>query len=114
ERCHRINYIAYGRMIASGTVNEVVRNSGLFTFVLEGRGLEKAARELGKLPGVEQVAPFGASLHVVGTDLKLLEKSVKNYARDAGLTLAKGETSLEDVFIKLMNDSTDSSLEKAG
>ncbi len=113
ERCHRINYIAYGRMIASGTVGEVVRDSGLFTFVLEGRGLEKAANELGKLPGVEQVAPFGASLHVVGTDPRLLEKSVKAYARGAGLTVAKGETSLEDVFIKLMNDSTDDSLEKA-
>jgi ABC-2 type transport system ATP-binding protein len=102
ERCHRINYIAYGRMIASGTVDEVVRDSGLFTFVLEGQGLEKAARELATLPGVEQVAPFGASLHVVGTDIKLLEKAVKTYARGAGLKLSRGETSLEDVFIKLM------------
>jgi ABC-2 type transport system ATP-binding protein len=111
ERCHRINYIAYGRMIASGTVEEVVRDSGLHTFVLEGRGQEAAALEISKLPGVEQVAPFGASLHVVGTQLKPLEKSVRGFARDHGFTVSRGETSLEDVFIKLMNESTDHSLE---
>ncbi|MCU0790983.1 MAG: ABC transporter ATP-binding protein [Nitratireductor sp.] len=110
ERCHRINYIAYGRMIASGTVDEVVRDSHLHTFVLEGSGLEAAADELSTLPGVEQVAPFGASLHVVGTDLKLLEKSVRAFARKDGLKVNRGETSLEDVFIQLMNSSTDNSL----
>jgi ABC-2 type transport system ATP-binding protein len=110
ERCHRINYIAYGRMIASGTVAEVVGNSKLHTFVLAGGGLDQAARELALLPGVEQVAPFGASLHVVGTDRRLLEKSVKDFARRSGLNVSRGETSLEDVFIQLMNRSPDNSV----
>ena len=34
ERCHRISYISYGHMLATGTVEEVVRQSGLSTFVL--------------------------------------------------------------------------------
>ena len=31
ERCHRIHYIAYGRLITSGTVGEVIAGAGLVT-----------------------------------------------------------------------------------
>jgi ABC-2 type transport system ATP-binding protein len=109
ERCHRIHYIAYGRTVASGTVDEVVRSSGLLTMVLEGSNLDAAARELAGLPGIEQVAPFGNSLHVVGSDAKLLERTVARYVRGRDLSSARGETSLEDVFIKLMGDSSGAS-----
>jgi ABC-2 type transport system ATP-binding protein len=109
ERCHRIHYIAYGRTVASGTVDEVVRSSGLLTMVLEGSNLDAAARELAGLPGIEQVAPFGNSLHVVGSDAKLLERTVAGYVRGRDLSSARGETSLEDVFIKLMGDNSGAS-----
>ncbi|MCB1455414.1 MAG: ABC transporter ATP-binding protein, partial [Nitratireductor sp.] len=107
ERCHRINYISYGRMIAEGTVEEVVRNSGLVTFVISGPRLEKLAPILSRLDGVEQVAPFGTSLHVVGSDLGLLEKALGPIPEKHGVAIRRGETSLEDVFIKFMSDSTD-------
>lgn len=110
ERCHRINYIAYGRMIAAGTVDEVVNGSGLHTMVIEGPGLEEIAVELAGRPGVEQIAPFGASLHVVGSNALALQKAVKQFGKRPGITVRGGETSLEDVFIKLMNNSTDNSL----
>jgi len=109
ERCHRIHYIAYGRTVASGTVDEVVRSSGLDTMVLEGSNLDAAARELAGLPGIEQVAPFGNSLHVVGSDAKLLDRTVASYVRGRNLSSARGETSLEDVFIKLMGDNSGAS-----
>jgi ABC-2 type transport system ATP-binding protein len=109
ERCHRIHYIAYGRTVASGTVDEVVRSSGLHTIVLEGSDLDAAARELAGLPGIEQVAPFGNSLHVVGSDAKLLDRTVAGYIRGRNLSSARGETSLEDVFIKLMGDNSGAS-----
>ena len=38
ERCHRIAYIAYGRLLTSGTVAEVVARSGLVTWQAEGEG----------------------------------------------------------------------------
>src|ERR1051326_5167793 len=41
ERCHRIAYIAYGKMLATGTVAEVVKNAGLTTFVVQGPQLAK-------------------------------------------------------------------------
>jgi len=107
ERCHRISYISYGRMIATGTVEEVVRGSGLATFVVRGAGLDRVAAELQGVPGVEQVAPFGNSLHVVGSDAQALEKALEPLAGRPGIAVARGETSLEDVFIKFMTQSAD-------
>ncbi|PSJ59192.1 multidrug ABC transporter ATP-binding protein [Mesorhizobium ephedrae] len=107
ERCHRISYISYGRMLASGAVDEVVANAGLTTFVVEGEHLNEVAAELEGRPGVEQIAPFGATLHVVGSDAKLLKKSLADIARRDGVTVRPGETSLEDVFIQFMAGSKD-------
>ncbi|MEZ5812998.1 MAG: ABC transporter ATP-binding protein [Rhizobiaceae bacterium] len=107
ERCHRIHYISYGKLIASGTSAEVVHQAGLTTYVLEGAAVAKAAELLADSPGVEQVAPFGLSLHVVGRDAKALGRSVKAAAKETGLAAHRGETSLEDVFIHLMSQSQD-------
>jgi ABC-2 type transport system ATP-binding protein len=107
ERCHRINYIAYGRLVASGTVEGVIAGAGLTTFVLEGTQTARAQALLSAAPGVEQVAPFGATLHVVGTDAALLEESVARVAAETGTMMRPSETSLEDVFIKFMGDAQD-------
>ena len=68
ERCHRIAYISYGKLIATGTVEGVIRDAALATFVIRGPNLASLAEELEAAPGVEQIAPFGATLHVVGRD----------------------------------------------
>ncbi|QKC80904.1 ABC transporter ATP-binding protein [Mesorhizobium sp. NZP2077] len=108
ERCHRISYISYGKMLATGTVAEVVKNAGLTTFVLQGPQLAKVAEELHGRPGVDQVAPFGATLHVVGSDKKKLEAALADVEKQhKGVTVAPGETSLEDVFIQFMSGSKD-------
>ena len=103
ERCHRISYISYGRMLATGTVEEVVRQSGLHTFVLRGHGGgESVKQDLLALDAVSQVAPFGATLHVVGLDAEKLARELGEYAAAHGLTVAPDQTSLEDVFIHFM------------
>jgi ABC-2 type transport system ATP-binding protein len=107
ERCHRISYIAYGRMLASGTVEEVVRDAGLTTYVLRGPDLPSLAREVVAMDGVDQVAPFGATLHIVGTDAARLEASLAELAARPGVTVEADQTSLEDVFIKFMTGSRD-------
>ncbi|TCP44368.1 ABC transporter ATP-binding protein [Rhodovulum marinum] len=106
ERCHRINYISFGHLVAQGTVEEVVRDAGLTTLVLTGTNTPQAARRLAGAPGVEQIAPFGNALHVVGRDAAALRASVERVARETGTRAAPADTSLEDVFIKLMNDGT--------
>ena len=107
ERCHRISYISYGKMLATGTVDEVVRNAGLTTFVVEGPRLNEVAAALEGKPGIDQVAPFGATLHVVGSDRKALKASLVEIGKRDGTTVRPGETSLEDVFIQFMAGSKD-------
>lgn len=107
ERCHRINYIAYGRLVASGTVAEVVRDAGLTTMLLTGDRTPEAAQRLRGAPGVEQIAPFGTTLHVVGRNGDLLRRSVERVAAETGTAAAPSETSLEDVFIRLMGEAED-------
>ncbi|MER9442660.1 ABC transporter ATP-binding protein [Mesorhizobium sp. M0340] len=108
ERCHRISYISYGKMLATGTVEDVVRNAGLTTFVLQGPRLDQVAAALHGRHGVDQVAPFGATLHVVGSDRKALQAALADVEKEhKGVTVSPGETSLEDVFIQFMSGSKD-------
>jgi ABC-2 type transport system ATP-binding protein len=107
ERCHRISYISYGKLLATGTVDEVIENAGLATFIVTGPNPNELAAELEGRPGVEQVAPFGTTLHVVGSDRKLLETTLKEIGRRKGMRVEAGETSLEDVFIQFMAGSKD-------
>ncbi|MGE0213858.1 MAG: ABC transporter ATP-binding protein [Parvibaculaceae bacterium] len=103
ERCHRIVYIAYGHILARGTVEEVVSASGLATWIVRGKGLGALVEELKDRPGIDQVAAFGPALHVVGADPRALDEATLPYRSRAGLSWERGETSLEDVFIQLMN-----------
>jgi ABC-2 type transport system ATP-binding protein len=106
ERCHEIAYISYGRLIARGTAAQVIAGSHLVTFNGEGAGIDRLADELKTAPGVEMVAPFGASLHVSGTDRAALEAAIAPYRRDP-FRWSEVEPTLEDVFIQLMEGSQD-------
>jgi ABC-2 type transport system ATP-binding protein len=107
ERCHRISYISYGKLLATGTVRDVIDKAGLTTFIVNGPRLGEVARELEGEPGVEQVAPFGATLHVVGSDRVKLEAALEKIRYREGVTVEAGETSLEDVFIQFMANAQD-------
>ncbi|APH70585.1 ABC transporter ATP-binding protein [Aquibium oceanicum] len=107
ERCHRIAYISYGRMLATGTVADVVREAGLTTFLVSGPNLHEVAAALEGQAGVEQVAPFGSTLHVVGSDAAKLEETLTALAAGRDIRVEPGETSLEDVFIQFMANSKD-------
>ncbi len=104
-RCHRISYISYGRMLATGTVEEVVRQSGLVTFVVSANPTADLINALLALTSVSQVAPFGATLHVVGLDRQRMGEELGAYASAHGLSIEPGLTSLEDVFIHFMSAS---------
>jgi len=107
ERCHRINYISYGTLVAQGTVEEVVRDAGLTTVVVTGEATSEAAKKLRGAEGVDQIAPFGNTLHVVGRDGEALRRTVARVTAETGTQVADAETSLEDVFIQLMGDARD-------
>jgi ABC-2 type transport system ATP-binding protein len=104
ERCHALAYIAYGKLLAHGTIEQVIEASGLTTFEVESEEAMEVAAKLRGKPGVEMVAPFGNTLHVCGTDRAALERSVNEVAREGSMNVREVEPSLEDVFIHLMRD----------
>ncbi len=99
ERCHEVGYLADGRLLIHGGVDEVLDRSGLATFEVAGPGLEALAAKLRGQPGVEMTAAFGASLHVSGTDPALLERSIEPFRADPRFRWSRTRPSLEDVFI---------------
>jgi ABC-2 type transport system ATP-binding protein len=107
ERCHEIAYIAYGYLLAHGTVEEVIAKSALSTYTVTGDDTASLAAELAGKPGVDMVAPFGTSLHVSGRDRSALEATIAPYRKKAGLHWQHSHPSLEDVFIELMSRSRD-------
>jgi ABC-2 type transport system ATP-binding protein len=107
ERCHEIAYIAYGELLAHGTVDEVVKASRLSTWSVSGGDLSALTAELEQTPGIDSVAPFGASLHVSGRDPAALEAAIARHRGDPNLQWREIEPSLEDVFIGLMGQARD-------
>ncbi|ULK98976.1 ABC transporter ATP-binding protein [Bradyrhizobium sp. I71] len=107
ERCHEIAYIAYGYLLAHGTVEEVIAKSALTTYTVTGEALNELAAALAGKPGIDMVAPFGSSLHVSGRDVAALEGSIAPWREKGGLRWQKSQPSLEDVFIELMGRSKD-------
>ena len=101
ERCHRLAYIAYGHLLATGTVGEIVAQEGLFTYEISGPDLYGYIDKLRGLPGVEQVVAFGVTLHVSGRDGDALAASLAPYGAPP-LTLRRIASNLEEVFISLM------------
>src|SRR5918992_5765790 len=82
ERCHRLTYISEGRLLMTGTTDEIVARSDLHVYVVEGAGLAEAALQLETMPGVDQVASFGATLHVVGRNPHVLKRTIEKVAAD--------------------------------
>ncbi len=104
ERCDRIAYIAYGKLLAVGTVAEVVAGAKLSTWVATGPGRDDVARELAGTAGIG-TAVFGPSLHVSAADGEALRRAIKPFLDDPRLTWRESTPSLEDVFIHLISDA---------
>jgi len=107
ERCHRLAYIAYGKLLAQGTADEVVRQSGLHTWEVSGEDLAGLADELRARPGIEMVAAFGSALHASGTDAEALRAGIAPFRDRPGTTWREVPAGLEDAFIKFMQQAQD-------
>jgi ABC-2 type transport system ATP-binding protein len=106
ERCHRLAYIAYGNLLASGSVEEVVKAGGLTTWEVSGGNLQALADKIRKLPGIEQVVAFGTTLHVTGHDAEQMKKSLAPFF-NGPQRWKQIESGLEDVFIGMMDTAKD-------
>jgi ABC-2 type transport system ATP-binding protein len=107
ERCNRLAYIAYGKLLAQGTPATLVAQAKLSTWTVHGERLNALAAELRALPAAEQVVPFGNVLHVSGSDGPALEAQLAPFRSRPGVTWERDEPRLEDVFINLMKQARD-------
>lgn len=102
ERCHRLAYIAYGKMLARGTVPEVIAQAGLTTWEVRGPELLSLAEQLRRTPAVQQATAFGNMLHVSGENAGALERAITPFRRPP-YDWRQIDPGLEDVFISLMD-----------
>ena len=100
ERCHRLAYIAYGKLLASGTPAELIAQADLHSWEGQGADVVKLAAQIEASAGVELVTRFGNSLHASGRDAAALEAAIHRFG-DTGDWRPLSAT-LEDVFIFLM------------
>jgi ABC-2 type transport system ATP-binding protein len=106
ERCHRLAYLAYGRLMTEGTVSEVVRDAGLVTYQISGGNQPAIAETLRQSAAISQAVAFGNQLHVSGQDSDAMEKVFRKVL-DPGQLWKPISPGLEDVFISLMRRAED-------
>jgi ABC-2 type transport system ATP-binding protein len=101
ERCQRLAYISKGKLLANGTVEEVISHVGLTTWSVTGPELAHLAEQLRKTPGVQQAVAFGNSLHVSSNAAAELERAIAPF-RHEPYDWRQIPSGLEDAFISLM------------
>jgi ABC-2 type transport system ATP-binding protein len=112
ERCHRLAYIAYGKLLAQGTVQEVIDNTRLATWQIQGAAHTPLSEELRALPEIQQVVAFGSDLHVSSQNIEGLETIAARY-QEGEFRWKRIASGLEDVFICLMGTARDNFREEA-
>jgi ABC-2 type transport system ATP-binding protein len=112
ERCHKLAYIAWGKLLARGTASEITDSLGLSTWAIYGDDLVGIADRLRGAPGVAQTVAFGSALHVSGKDADVLRTTIDEAVRDTGSRAEPIRTSLEHAFIFLLKSGANDSGEE--
>lgn len=107
ERCHRLAYIAYSKLLSVGTAQEIIDSQHMFTWAIEGPHLFALSEMLKDEPGIDQVIIFGNGLHVSGTNKAIMEATIEKQIDKNKYKIKSIPTDLEDVFIHLMDQSSD-------
>ncbi|UCC64784.1 MAG: ABC transporter ATP-binding protein [Anaerolineae bacterium] len=109
EHCHRLAFIQRGRLVALGSSAEIKAEK------MRGQVLEidcsAPERAMGLLRGMglfDEVSLYGASIHVVASDVETFRPRIARALQDAGVEVRGMEViapSLEDVFIASVRDA---------
>lgn len=105
ERCNRLGYISYGKLVGEGSPQSLVAESGLVTWLAQDGDIGGLQAALEAVSVAEQVVPFGTRLYISGADAAGLATALKPLAERFRVKLQPTEPRLEDVFIRLMSQS---------
>ena len=106
-QCDFITYIAYGKKLIDGPSAQIPAMVGLVTYRVSGPDITALEAALRQEDGVEQVARFGAVLHVSGTDRARLEGVAARYKEHGNHEWVEKTSELEEAFIYLMAGARD-------
>jgi len=101
DRCHKIAYLSYGQLLASGTTQEIIAAQNLTTLQIRGHQLLRLEEKRLGYTCVEQTVIFGNALHVTGRDQAGLRAALFATVPD-GYEIRQVETTLEDAITLLM------------
>jgi ABC-2 type transport system ATP-binding protein len=113
-QCDFIAYIAYGKKLVDGPSADIPRQVGLVTYRVEGPNLGALEERLKATPGIDQVARFGSSLHVSGTDRAAIEDIAERFEAEGTHHWSEQRAGLEEAFIYLMAGARDNFARDAG
>ncbi len=105
ERCTRLAYLAYGDLMITGTVNDIIGATHLNTWEMTGDVTTHLLQAVKQLRGVRQAAFFGRCIHVCGKDKQVIESGLKTLSEQYKITWHAIEPTLEDAFIRLVEQS---------
>ena len=109
EYCNRIALINYGKLAALGSPSELkrsaIRGEPPRILLVEGDDPGAMLEALEGAPGVQDVAPFGSSLHILVADAAQDVPAIKTLLAARNLNRSRIETikpTLEDIFVRLV------------
>ena len=104
ERCHKVAYLSYGQLLASGTIQDIIKAQNLTTIQITGTNLSEIESRLLEFPSIEQTVIFGNKLFVTSRDERKLGEIIsQNLTRE--YQFSKVDTNLEDAFTWLMKSN---------
>ncbi|MDO8772710.1 MAG: ABC transporter ATP-binding protein [Burkholderiaceae bacterium] len=106
ERCHRLAYISYGKLLTAGTTEHVISTSGLRTWQVRGPQLDRVITMTADQADWMAI-PFGAEVHVSSVSAADFADWLQARAPNHPWVVESIPTSLEDVFIHLSRHAQD-------
>lgn len=101
ERCHKVAYLSYGRLLANGSISSIIAAQNLITVRTSGPGLTALENQLQSLPDIEQTVIFGNQLYITSRDETKLLSTLFDFTQK-GYEFCRVDTNLEDAFAYLM------------
>lgn len=105
ERCTRLAYLAYGDILVTGTVDEVIAATHLKTWEIRGEVTTQLLYQVKKIEALSQAALFGRKIHVCGVQENEIEYGLNQLKKDHVIEWQRIDSTLEDAFINLVAES---------
>ena len=102
SRCDRIALCNEGRILGIDTPNDIVAGFKSLLYNIKADNMFQLLQDARKVKGVEKCYPFGDAHHLVANNSFDIEQFKQELANTKGLKIEPVSPSIEDMFIKLM------------